>query len=316
MATLIAPEDFSAAEDALDIKKACLGLGTDEKVIISILGHRNSFQRKLIRQAYHEIYQEDLIKQLKSELSGHFEEAMCHWTLDPVDRDATLANKALHRTPPDCRVLIEIACIRSPEDLLTVKRAYCSLYNHSLEEDVASRTTGDIRKLLVGMVSCYRFDGEEIDEGVSVSEANILHDEIKEKAYNHEEMIRILSTRSKAQLNATFKRYRYIYGTSIRKGLMCDPTNEYLTALHTVIECIQDPKKHYVKVLRNATNTAQGIDKDALSHVILTRAEKDLKDIKELYLKKNKVSLDDVVARATFGDNKSFLLALLGNEEN
>ncbi|KAF5727596.1 annexin D8-like [Tripterygium wilfordii] len=101
---------------------------------------------------------------------------MCHWTLDPVDRDATLANKALHRTPPDCRVLIEIACIRSPEDLLTVKRAYCSLYNHSLEEDVASRTTGDIRK-----------------------------------------------------------------------GLMCDPTNEYLTALHTVIECIQDPKKHYVK---------------------------------------------------------------------
>jgi hypothetical protein len=50
-----------------------IGWGTDERAIISILGHRNAIQRKLIRMAYEEIYQEDLIKQLKSELSGDFE---------------------------------------------------------------------------------------------------------------------------------------------------------------------------------------------------------------------------------------------------
>lgn len=50
-----------------------LGWGTNENAIISILGHRNLFQRKLIRQAYQEIYHEDLIHQLKSELSGNFE---------------------------------------------------------------------------------------------------------------------------------------------------------------------------------------------------------------------------------------------------
>jgi hypothetical protein len=50
-----------------------IGWGTDERAIISILGHRNATQRKLIRIAYEEIYQEDLIKQLKSELSGDFE---------------------------------------------------------------------------------------------------------------------------------------------------------------------------------------------------------------------------------------------------
>jgi len=47
-----------------------LGLGTDEKAIIQILGHRNSNQIKLIKQAYQELYQEDLIHQLKSELCG------------------------------------------------------------------------------------------------------------------------------------------------------------------------------------------------------------------------------------------------------
>lgn len=48
-------------------------MGTDEKAIISVLGNRNSFQRKLIRLAYEEIYHEDLIHQLKSEISGDFE---------------------------------------------------------------------------------------------------------------------------------------------------------------------------------------------------------------------------------------------------
>jgi actin-like ATPase involved in cell morphogenesis len=47
-----------------------IGWGTDERAIISILGHINAIQRKLIRMACEEIYQEDLIKQLKSNFQG------------------------------------------------------------------------------------------------------------------------------------------------------------------------------------------------------------------------------------------------------
>lgn len=50
-----------------------LGWGADEKAIIAILGHRNATQRTQIRQVYYELYQEDLIKRLESELSGDFE---------------------------------------------------------------------------------------------------------------------------------------------------------------------------------------------------------------------------------------------------
>jgi len=48
-------------------------LGTDEATLISILAHRNVSERKLVREAYEEIYHEDLIQQLKSELSGSFQ---------------------------------------------------------------------------------------------------------------------------------------------------------------------------------------------------------------------------------------------------
>ena len=54
-------------------------------------------------------------------------------------------------------------------------------------------------------------------------------------------------------------------------------------------------------------------DEDSVSRVIVSRAEKDLKHIKEVYYKKNSVYLEDVVAKETSGDYKAFLLTLLGN---
>ncbi|KAH1067110.1 hypothetical protein J1N35_032097 [Gossypium stocksii] len=318
-------------------RKVHTGWGTDEKAIISIVGHRNLFQRKLVRLAFQEIYHQDLLQQLKCELSGNLERAITLWTLDPADRDAVLANETLQKSDPDYRVIIEIACIRSPEDLLAVKRAYKFRYKHSLEEDLASSTTADIRKvcfntllrpyasysniigfwvvilqLLVGVTSAYRYEGDEFDETVAQSEAGTLHQEIHGKAFNNEEVIRILSTRSQAQLNATFNIYKDIYGHSITKGF---PGGDYFSTLRTVIRCIRDPKKYFAKVLRSAINMEE-TNEDALSRVIVTRAEKDLKDIKELYLNRNNISVDEAVAREWSGDYKTFILALLGADQN
>lgn len=72
-------------------------------------------------------------------------------------------------------------------------------------------------QLLVALVSVLRYDGPEINARLAKSEADILEDAIKNKAFNHEEVIRILTTRSKAQLMATFNRYRDDCGTSITK---------------------------------------------------------------------------------------------------
>lgn len=56
----------------VEIKLVFLGLGTDEKAIISVLGHRNASQRKKIKEAYQLLYDKSLIDDLHSELSGDF----------------------------------------------------------------------------------------------------------------------------------------------------------------------------------------------------------------------------------------------------
>ncbi|GAV72365.1 LOW QUALITY PROTEIN: Annexin domain-containing protein, partial [Cephalotus follicularis] len=179
--------------------------GTDEKAIINVLAHRNATQRQRIMTAYNDIYHEDLVKHLESELSGDFEKVVYCWILDPADRQAVLAHVAIKKSEPD------YACVLSPEELLAVRRAYHLRYKRSLEEDGAAATSGDIRKacvLLWSLVSSFRYDGIEVNARLADNEAEILHNAIKDKALNHEEAIRILTTKSKLELIATFNSYR------------------------------------------------------------------------------------------------------------
>lgn len=77
--------------------------------------------------------------------------------LDPLDREAVLANVALKKS--DYRVIIELACIPSAEELLAFKRAYQARYKRSLEEDVASHFSGDMRKVRSNLYHlCFRLE--------------------------------------------------------------------------------------------------------------------------------------------------------------
>lgn len=72
-------------------------------------------------------------------------------------------------------------------------------------------------QLLVPLVSAFRYEGEEVSMSLAKSEAKILHDKISDKHYTDEEVIRIVSTRSKAQLNATLNQYNTSFGNAINK---------------------------------------------------------------------------------------------------
>ncbi|XP_008794526.2 LOW QUALITY PROTEIN: annexin D1-like [Phoenix dactylifera] len=314
MASLKVPATVpSPSEDAEQLRKAFEGWGTNEGLIISILGHRSAAQRRAIRQAYRQSYNEELLKALDGEISGDFERAVLLWTLDPAERDAWLANEAVRKWRPENRVLIEIACARSSGELFAVRQAYHARFKRSLEEDVAAHTTGDFRKLLVPLVSAYRYEGEEINLTLAKSEARMLHEKISDKAYNHEELIRILTTRSKAQLIKTFNHYNDEFGKPVNKDLKSDPKDDFLAALRATIRCICCPERYFEKVIRLAIN-GLGTDENALTRVITIRAEVDLKVIAEVYQKRNSMPLERAIKGDTSGDYEAMLLALLGQE--
>ncbi|KAL8160996.1 hypothetical protein V2J09_012485 [Rumex salicifolius] len=311
MATLIAPHSCDPIADAQALREACEGLGTNEKGIIEIIGHRTSPQLGLIKEAYYQQHGEDLIKRFEKELTGDFEKAVFRWMHAPFDREAILVNYALKKG--DYQAIVELACIPNSEELLALRRAYQARYKHSLEEDVAAHTTGDVRRLLLLLVSAYRYETTETEAKLAEAEAEILYKAIKDKQYNSDEILRIVATRSKAQLIATFFRYKDVHGDSITKHLTVNHDNEYVVLLETAVECIRAPHEYLESVVRDGL-LKRGTDEDAVTRVIVTRAEKDLGAIKDMYYKRNSVTLEHAVSKELHGDYKTFLLALLGAE--
>ncbi|MGD7201629.1 annexin, partial [Ralstonia pseudosolanacearum] len=313
MSTLQVPGSVDVAADVEQLRTAFEGWGTNEKLIIDILAHRDAKQRKLIRETYAGIYGEELLKKLEEELSSDFERAVFLWTLDPPDRDAYLINEATKIFTSDSKVLLEIACTRSSYDLLLAKQAYHARYKKSIEEDVAYHTKGDFRKLLVPLVSTYRYEGPEVNMRLAKSEAKILRDHVSDKEYSHDEVIRILTTRSKAQLLATLNHYNDEYGNVLTKDLEADPKDDFLSAVKTIATCLTYPEKYFEEVLRNGIRKV-GTDDWALTRVVTTRAEVDMKSIKEEYYKRNSVPLAKAIGGDTSGDYEDFLIALVGDE--
>lgn len=74
---------------------------------------------------------------------------MVLWTTHPWERDARLVKEALSKGhhSQNINILIEVACTRTSDELLGARKAYHSLFDHSIEEDVASHISGPERKV-------------------------------------------------------------------------------------------------------------------------------------------------------------------------
>ncbi|KAI6689328.1 hypothetical protein NL676_026156 [Syzygium grande] len=281
---------------------------------IPTLAHKNAARRNLMRQRYFETHGEDLVTALDKHVTNEFKRLVDLCTLDPAECDAYLANEATKGSTPSNQILVELACTRSPQQLLLLRAAYHARYKKSLEEDVEHYTTGEFSELLVSLVTSYRYDGDEVNMTLAKAEAKILHEKISERAYNDKDLIRMLATRSKAQIKATLDHYRNEFGNDINKDLKSDPKDEFLSILRTTVKCLTRPEKHFEKVLRLAINRP-GTDEGALTRVVVTRAEVDMKLINEEYRRRNGIPLDRAIAKETTGDYEKMLLALLGRSD-
>ncbi|XVF24403.1 hypothetical protein REPUB_Repub13aG0124800 [Reevesia pubescens] len=242
----------SPEEDSEKLKKAFQGLGTDEEGIIEILGHRDASQRKKIRETYQQLYNESLIDALNSELSGDFRKAVVLWTYDPSERDARLANEALKSKKKGVKhleIILEMSCASPPQHLVAVRQAYCSLFDCSLEEDIVASVPMPLRKILLGLVTAYRYDKELVDMDVANLEADRLHEAIKTKELAHDDVVYILSTRNFYQLRTTFECYQKKHGNTIDKEIMNSGKGDLEALLKMVILCIDSPEKHFAEVI-------------------------------------------------------------------
>ncbi|KAE8781248.1 annexin D3-like [Hordeum vulgare] len=322
----------SPSDDAEGIRKAlqgnappCRGWRADKEALVRILARRTAAQRSAIRRAYAFLFREPLLNSFRQRLSRQycpvtvdFWKAIILWTMDPAERDANLVHGALRRRGDGdhLAVLVEVSCASDPDHLVAVRRAYRSLFGCSVEEDLAScpALQQPLRKMLVSLVSSYRYGGDRVDADVAKLEASQLSEAVRKKQPHHDEVVRILSTRSKPQLRATFRRYREDHGTDIVDDIDSRCSSQFSRTLKSAVWCLTSPEKHFAEMIRESV-VGLGTYEDMLTRVVVSRAEVDMEQIKEEYRARFKTTVTcDVVDDTSFG-YKDILLALVGCEE-
>lgn len=303
---------FRADADCEGLYKAMKGLGTDEQAIIDILAHRTADQRVQIVQKYKTMYGKDLVAHLKSELSGRFEDvvkAMC-CSLD--DLDATTLRKAMKGLGTDEDILIEILCSRNNTQIRKIKEAYARLFDgRDLEADIESETSGDFKRVLVSLVQGKREMNLQVDRNAVREDAQALF-EAGEKKLGTDEAVfnRILASKSEAHIRAVINEYSNVAGNDFEDALKSELSGDVLKSYMAITQCVRNKPKYFAGLLKKSMAGAGTADR-LLIHIVVSRCEIDMGDIKEEFMKANGKSLEDWISSDTSGDYKKMLLALV-----
>lgn len=154
--TPVQPHDVD--RDVQEIYRCTEGkMGTDQLPVCSILTHRSRGQIRAIAQAYKAKYHRSLPTVIKSEFSGHMQEALLyivHGGEDPAKHDADLLEEAMAGAgTKDVALVRRIVAIHWDRNRLQqCKAAYRHFYKRELASRIKGETSGDYERLMVACI--------------------------------------------------------------------------------------------------------------------------------------------------------------------
>ncbi|XP_005736471.1 annexin A11b [Pundamilia nyererei] len=311
-------KDFPGADPLKDVevlRKAMKGFGTDENAIIELLGNRSKRQRVPLIAAYKTTYGKDLTKDLKSELTGNFEDLVLAMLKTPAQFDASELREAIKGAGTDEACLIEILSSRSNSEIQEIARIYKAEYGKSLEDSISSDTSGHFRRLLVSLCQGNRDERPNVDISLAKQDAQKLYAAGENKVGTDESQFNaILCARSKPHLRAVFQEYQHMCGKDIEKSICGEMSGNLESGMVAVVKCIKNTPGYFAERLNKAMKGAGTKDR-TLIRVMVSRSEVDMLDIRQEYLKTYGKSLYTDISGDTSGDYKKLLLKLCGGSD-
>ncbi|XP_012168586.1 annexin B11 isoform X2 [Bombus terrestris] len=309
--TVVPYNDFDARADAEVLRKAMKGFGTDEKAIIHVLANRSNLQRQEIAVQFKTLYGKDLIKDLKSELSGNFERLVLAMMMPLPQFYAKELHDAMAGIGTDECVLIEVLCTMSNHEIRVIKQAYEAMYGRTLEDDLRDDTSGNFKRLMVSLCCANRDESFDIDHAAAIEDAKELlrAGELRfgtdESTFNA-----VLVQRNVLQLKQVFQEYENITGHAIEDAIENEFSGDIKKGLLAIVKCVKSRAGFFAEQLYKSMK-GLGTDDDRLIRLVVTRCEVDMGEIKETFRQLYNESLEEFITGDCSGHYKKCLLALV-----
>lgn len=293
--TVVPANPFNPREDAEILRKAMKGFGTDEKAIINVLSRRTNAQRLEIAVQFKTLFGKDLIKDLKSELSGNFENLIVAMMTPLPQFYAKELHDAISGIGTDEDVLIEVLCTLSNREIQIIRQAYQQSYHKNLESDLKGDTAGTFKRLMVALCNAGRDESmmTNLQSATADAQALLQAGELRlgtdESTFNM-----ILCQRNIAQLQLIFQEYQRLTGHDIEKSIKSEFSGDAEDGLLAVVRSVKNQPAFFAKMI-NKSIKGMGTNDRQLIRLIATRCEIDMVEIKREYQAKYNEPLAEAI---------------------
>ncbi|CAH1988859.1 unnamed protein product [Acanthoscelides obtectus] len=293
--TVIPCANFNDEADAEALKQAFRGFGTDEAAVIEIITKRSNAQRRQIAARFKTMYGKCLIKELKSELRGNFEDVIVALMTEPPEYYAKELHDAMSGIGTDEDVLIELLCTMSNQEIRTIRQAYEASKHRPLESDIKGDTSGTFKRLMVSLCNACRDESMAVNPEAAKRDAQALlrAGELRlgtdESTFNM-----VLCQRNYAHLQLVFQEYHNITGHDIEKAIKNEFSGDCEQGFLAVIRSIKNQPQFFARML-NKSMKGLGTNDRQLIRLVVTRCEVDMVEIKREYQAMFGESLADAI---------------------
>ncbi|XP_014664979.1 PREDICTED: uncharacterized protein LOC106807208 [Priapulus caudatus] len=241
--------------DASLLHKALQGLGTDEATLIEIFCTRTNKEINDIKHSYRTLYNKDLEKDIISDTSGHFKHVLVSLVQGNRDEGVTV-NRGLARQ--DAEALYEagklkwgteeskfnaILVSRSPAQLRATFDEYQKVSKKTLEDDIKSEMSGDLRTAMLAIVRCIRSKPDYFSRR--------LHTAMKGAGTDDDALIRIVVSRCEIDMTQVAESFQRGYKQTLAQFVREDTSGDYRKLLLLLLgEAVELHPKHIEAIVK------------------------------------------------------------------
>ncbi|GBG81599.1 hypothetical protein CBR_g32591 [Chara braunii] len=305
-------EEFDADRDCHFIKEVLEGIerkGSFNEVqdaakvdrtlsLVRVFSKRSADQRAVIVRRYNSLHDKYLAVEIKEKVEpGPLQNCLLTLLRPSAINDAVWLHAAIAGLGTDEGVLIEILCMRTPQELVDIQAEYKSMFKRELMNDVMGEfnALSQLRELLIGLLGMPR-KTTPADPEAAHQLAEKLHKAGKGLFANTKKFVTVFTHESHDMLKAAFQKFKELYGLSMESFLDRELKlhSRLAQGLKFIASCAESRYGMYADLIHDALNSSPpniaGVERS-----MLCRLDTDMAHIKEQYLKKYDVSILDAI---------------------
>jgi len=303
------PVMYSALDDARSLHRAVTGLGTNEKVIIAIIGTRTRDELRQIQMEYEREFHINCRHDIKDDCSGSFGDALISLMSSIVEVKTDYLYKSMQGVATKDKALIDVMAFSTNSEIEAIKQIYREKYGKELADVLQDETSGNFRKTLLKLVQARRLsEFEPINGERAQHDATQLYDSGEKRFGTDDDFFIDLITRSSQQhLAVVSEYYKENYQKTLIEAIQKETSGDY----RDLLKALATPKiQWYAERLHTAVR-GLGTHDTRLVYMLTSVDKAERLQISAYYHEKNKESLEDALKGDISGDYLSLMLTII-----